>query len=276
MRFADKGFWMDPVIYQNQKAEDVVSLHYFTNVKDEVRTPSLAASFFVVPGISEGSSISPIVGSNVHLDETVWLGHGSFIPGLTQQWALPLHYFCGFSIRPPGEGLRNQYSQGRSDTFACGLADLPNGDLLLDLHEGRCSMWIDYRSDLWKHLRGPEKMTLGSTFVWAFGANDYDAIGQYYAALLNSGAIALKNNSARKNAVALTPQFCTWGAQEVRGKGNDKLDEAFLNEVYKELTESGMKAGMFSIDDKWEGSYGSLEHSAERLPHSSLAKSSLR
>jgi hypothetical protein len=28
-----------------------------------------------------------------------------------------------------------------------------------------------------------------------------------------------------------------------------------------------MKAGMFVIDDKWEGKYGSLEHSAERFPH---------
>jgi len=30
---------------------------------------------------------------------------------------------------------------------------------------------------------------------------------------------------------------------------------------------SGLKAGMFSIDDKWEDRYGNLEHSAERLPH---------
>jgi hypothetical protein len=28
-----------------------------------------------------------------------------------------------------------------------------------------------------------------------------------------------------------------------------------------------MKAGMFVIDDKWEGKYGNLEHSAERFPH---------
>ncbi len=28
-----------------------------------------------------------------------------------------------------------------------------------------------------------------------------------------------------------------------------------------------MKAGLFSIDDKWESAYGSLEHSATRFPH---------
>ena len=28
-----------------------------------------------------------------------------------------------------------------------------------------------------------------------------------------------------------------------------------------------MKAGLFSIDDKWEGNYGNLQHSSARLPH---------
>ena len=45
------------------------------------------------------------------------------------------------------------------------------------------------------------------------------------------------------------------------------MDEGYLNEIYEELKASGMKAGMFSINAKWEGSYGNLEHSAERLPH---------
>jgi hypothetical protein len=37
--------------------------------------------------------------------------------------------------------------------------------------------------------------------------------------------------------------------------------------MYDELKASGMQAGMFSIDDKWEGTYGSLEHDAQRFPH---------
>ena len=45
------------------------------------------------------------------------------------------------------------------------------------------------------------------------------------------------------------------------------MDEAFLTELYIDLKASGMKPGLFSIDDKWEGAYGNLEHSATRLPH---------
>ena len=36
--------------------------------------------------------------------------------------------------------------------------------------------------------------------------------------------------------------------------------------TYLALKTSGMKAGLFSIDDKWEGAYGNLEHSKTRLP----------
>ncbi|MGH9445288.1 MAG: TIM-barrel domain-containing protein, partial [Terriglobia bacterium] len=71
----------------------------------------------------------------------------------------------------------------------------------------------------------------------------------------------------KKTAVALTPQFCAWGAQVDRGKEGARQDETFLREIYRELKGSGMRAGMFSIDDKWEGRYGTLEHSAERFPH---------
>ncbi|HXR74340.1 MAG TPA: hypothetical protein VN737_00115 [Bryobacteraceae bacterium] len=264
-RFDKHGIWTEPVVYETSSAEDVVSLHYFTDVKGNTRVPSLQASFLVVPGISEGSSISPILGSDVRLNETVWLGRGSPVPGLLQQWGLPVHYFGGFSVK--GEHARNSYIDQKSDSFICGLADLPNGDLFLDLHEGRSSMWLDYRSDIWKHMRGPGRLTLGATLFWTVGGDYYDAIGKYYGGLVNSGIVKKKQNSPRKTAIALTPQFCTWGAQVARGKASEHLDEAFLSEIYKELRASGMKAGMFSIDDKWEGSYGKLEHSAERLPH---------
>lgn len=264
-RFDEHGIWTEPVVYETPSAEDVVSLHYFTDVKEGAKIPSLQASFLVVPGISEASTVSPIVERDVHLSETVWLGRGSPVPGLLQQWGLPVHYFGGFSVE--GEHGRNSYADKKSDSFICGLGDLPNGDLFLDLHEGRGSMWVDYRSDLWKHVRGPGRLTLGATLFWAIGSNYYDAIGNYYGGLVDSGIVKKKQNSARKTAAALTPQFCTWGAQVARGKASEHLDEAFLFEIYKELRVSGMKAGMFSIDDKWEGSYGKLEHSAERLPH---------
>ena len=265
-RFDEHGIWTDPLAYDAASAQDVVSVHYFCEAAGTTRTPSLHASYQVAPGLLSGSAISPIVSEYVHLDESVWLGRGSFIPGLNQQWGLPVHYFCGFSI-DGSAGQRNQYTEGRSDAFACGLADLPGGDLFLQLNEGKSSLWIDYRSDLWKHVRGPGRLTLGATLLWTVAPDYYQAIGGYYQGLLRAGIIHRQSNSERKTKIALTPQFCTWGVQVDRNKGGERLDEEFLNGVYKELKASGMQAGLFSIDDKWEGTYGKLEHAADRLPN---------
>lgn len=64
----------------------------------------------------------------------------------------------------------------------------------------------------------------------------------------------------------LSPQFCTWGAQAVRGNRGDQLTQPFLDTLYDELQRSGMQATLFSIDDKWEGTYGALTHDEARLP----------
>ncbi|HTV54930.1 MAG TPA: hypothetical protein VMI06_08425, partial [Terriglobia bacterium] len=210
---------------------------------------------------------SPIVRADVGLKTLSWLGRGSFNAGLLQQWGLPVHFFCGFNINHTDHGERDAYMRGRSEAFCCGLTDLPNGDLFLHLESSAASLLVNYRSDLWGHLRGPGQLTLGAGLFWAFGANYYEAIREYYLGLMRAGIIRRKTNSEQKTAVALTPQFCTWGAQVDRGKEGDRLNETFLTEIYKELKNSGMRAGMFSIDDKWEGRYGRLEHSAERLPH---------
>jgi hypothetical protein len=265
-RFDARGVWLEPVVYEAQAAEDVVSLYYFTDLSSGTRKASLHASFLVLPGISEGPGVSPIVRDDVHLNETVCLGRGSSIADMPgQQWGLPVHYFCGFSTDQQ-HGARGMYREGRSASFACGLAELPQGDLFLTLQEGKSSLWIDYRSDLWKHVRGPGKLSLGATMLWAVADDYYEAIAAYYAGLVGAGVIHRHQSSPKKTAVALTPQYCTWGAQVDRGKGGEKLDEATLRELYRELKASGMKAGLFSIDDKWEGTYGKLEHSAERFP----------
>lgn len=265
-RFDDKGVWIEPIVYESSTPEDIVSLHYFADCNGAERSSTLHSTYLIVPGISEGSSISPIVRDVVHLDEDVWLGRGSSTPGLLQQWGLPLHYFCGFSLGETN-GFQNMFTEGRSDAFVCGLADLPNGDLFLNLHEGRSSLWIDYRSDLWKHIQAPGSLTLGSTLFWAFGPDYYDAIGKYYDGLMQAGIIRRRENSEKKTAIALTPQVGTWGAQVNRNTVGERFTESFLSEFYDQMKASGMKAGMFSIDDKWEGSYGNLQHSAERFPH---------
>jgi hypothetical protein len=264
-RFDAHGIWTDPVVYEAAATHDIVSLQYFRDAGGK-RAPALHSTYVVSPGILEGGTVSPIVHDAVHLDSSVWLGRGSEAQGFSQQWGLPVHYFCGFSTAWPG-GEKNLYTSGRSEAFTCGLADLPGGDYFLQFHNGQASPWIDYRSDLWKHLRGPGKLKLGATLVWVVAPDYYEAIAAYYDALLQAGIIHRKQNSARKTAISLLPEYCTWGAQRTRGKTGDKLDEAFLNDVYRDLKATGMKAQLFSIDDKWEGAYGNLEHSATRLPH---------
>jgi hypothetical protein len=265
-RFDENGIWTEPILYDTPTAQEVVSLHYFVGPNGTDKAPSLDAAYVVAPGLLSGSPISPIVSRYEHLDESFWLGRGSFIPGLSQQWGLPVHYFCGWSAEE-SNGQRNLYTEGRSDAFACGLADLPGGDLFLRLYEGRSSLWIDYRSDLWKHLSGPGTLTLGATLLWTIAPDYYQAIAAYYRGLLQAGIIHRRRTSEHKTAISLTPQFCTWGVQVDRNRGGERLDEAFLREVYQELRASGMKAGLFSIDDKWEGSYGNLVHSETRFPH---------
>ncbi|MEJ2008895.1 MAG: hypothetical protein P8Z30_12205 [Acidobacteriota bacterium] len=269
-KFGNRAIRVEPVVYESPAVEDVVSVHYFAVARGDKPVPALRSSYLVHPGISEGSSVSPIVSAEVGLRELSWLGRGGpGLPGagLLQQWGLPADFLCGFNTNRVGRGQRDAYTRGRSEAFCCGLSELPTGDLLLDLRSGAGSAIVNYRSDLWEHLRGPGRLSVGAGLFWAFGANYYEAIREYYLGLMKAGIIHGKTNSAKKTAAALTPQFCTWGAQVDRGKTGERLDEAFLREIYRELRGSGMRAGMFSIDDKWQHRYGMLEHSAERFPH---------
>lgn len=269
-KFGYRSIQVEPVEYETAAAEDVVSIHYFAEARKNRPVPALRSSYLVHPGISEGSSISPVVPEGVGLTDLSWLGRGG--PGLPgagplQQWGLPADFFCGFNMNRAGQGLRDAYTRGRSAAFCCGLSELPTGDLLLDLKSGAGSMIVNYRSDLWGNLRGPGKLSLGAGLFWAFGDNYYEAIREYYLGLVRAGIIHVKANSPKKTATALTPQYCTWGTQVDRGKTGDWLDETFLREIYSELRASGMRAGMFSIDDKWQHRYGMLQHSTERFPH---------
>ena len=266
-RFDEQGPWLEPVIYETIAAEDVVSLDYFAEPDSDHAKPALEANNFVLPGICESPAISPIANHVMNWNLTSWLGRGA--PKgtkLTQQWGLPAHYFCGFH----GHGVLDSIGlspRESSRAFCCGLAELPAGDLFFTQEHGHGSLVLELRSDLWGHLRGPGRFTLGGTLLWTFGPNFYEAIRRYYAGLIDANIIKRKTNSARKNAAALAPQWCTWGEQVARHREGGRLDEATLTTMYDELKASGLQAQMFSIDDKWEGTYGSLEHDAQRFPH---------
>jgi len=261
-RLEDKGLWIEPVTYRASVREDIVSLNLFAEGDEDTSKPSLETSGLVLPGICESEAISPVTSSDDNWNMRTSLGRAG--TGLMQQWALPCHYFAGFRNR---EAADLQDTSDMARAFCCGLTELPGSDLYVEQRGGRGSLVFDYRGDLWEHLRGPEQFTLGAGLHWAFASDYYEAIRRYYQGLLAAGIIHKKVNSARKNAALLTPQWCTWGEQVAVQKESGHLDQASLEKFYEELKSSGMHAGMFSIDDKWEGRYGNLEHSAERFPH---------
>ncbi|MGO8790773.1 MAG: hypothetical protein ACLQVL_25795 [Terriglobia bacterium] len=265
--FDGDGAWLAPVSYESSGAEDVVSLHYFAQATGESAKPAFEHNFLVHPGISESSEISPIIHSEMGLHLTSWLGHGSPSPGLVQQWALPVHYFCGFHRNTNSINLKGALKEHLSDAFCCGLAELPAGDMFLEADSGRQSIIIRYESDVWGHLRGPGRLSLGARLYWAMGANYYEAIRHYYLGLVKAGVISKKTNSAHKNDVVATPQFNSWGAEVALGKEVAGFDEPTFNTMFDGLKASGMKPGMFVFDQKWLGKYGELDPSPEGFPH---------
>ena len=281
-RFDHDGFWLDPVLYETSAAEDVVSFHYFAQGKGDRALPTLNTDYIVAPGIATSSEMSPIVPTGfagAFLKQKCWLGRGWAVdPKVlqTQQWGLPVHYFCAFhrspysyQMKPPvklPEPAPEKLLDSYLNALCCGLAELPNGDLMMETSDNCCSPILNYRGDLWGHLHGPGRLSLGARMYWTVGPNYYEAIRRYYLGLAKAGVVRKKTNSAHKNAVALAPSFCTFGEQLARNRVND-LDESVLNAIYEGMQRSGTKAKLFVIDGGWESKWGSLRHSEKRLPN---------
>lgn len=268
-RFDEHGMWLDPLTYETDAAEDVVSVVYFGEARADGVHPALESSHHVIPALSNGSGVSPIVQEDAKLRMTTCLGASAFSgPGLHQQWGLPAHYFCGFH-RNAHLNAKGAMTDALSDAFCFGLAELPDGDFWLRIVDGSVSPWLFVGSDLWGHRRGPGSFTIGPRMLLTTGPTYHDAIRNYYRALLRERLIRSKatTNSDRKTEVALTPEFNTWGAQVARGLQPEQFSEPVLEAIYDELRLSGMRAGMFVVDDKWEGRYGVLAHDEDRFPH---------
>lgn len=275
--FEDGGFWSEPAEYHTGTAEDVVRYYFCAQGGDDRALPSIESENFVIPGITSSCSMSPIIAgspSGSYLNGISYLGRGwSSDPEtvMTQQWGLPVHYFCGFHTTPygfqqtPHVDLTGATPEDLHYAFCCGLADLPAGDLMIDNFGGRASMYVNYRSDLWKQMRGPGRLELGAHLYWAIGRNYYEAIRGYYRGLRDAG-MTKKVNSAHKNAVALAPSFCSYGEQVARERVDKLLDEATLDGTYEGLRKSGMQTKLYVVDGGWESGWGNLEHSKERLP----------
>src|SRR3990172_9252261 len=278
-RFDADAFWLEPMVYESGETEDVVTLHYFAEGAGEGARPSLQSDYVVVPGVSSGSLMSPIIPTgeiSLNVNQVCWLGRGwTGDPDVlqVQAWGLPAHYFCGYHRSPfdfqktPPVKIENAPPQEPLDAFCCGLAEVPNSDHLFETSHNRYGPILSYRSDLWGQLRGPGRLSLGARLCWTVGQNFYEAIRQYRLTLVKAGIIKKKVNSERKNAAALAPSFDTWGEQFGRDQMPDQFDEPMLTSIYEGMKRAGMKVKMFVVDGYWEENYGDLKHSPERFPH---------
>jgi len=269
LHFDSLGIWQEPVEYRGKKGEDVVRLYYFSRTADNQPNPGLYFSWLVEPGLSCSASVGPVqpLASRIRLD--AWMGRG--VTGdntrILQQWALPVHFFCGMSASSDHSHKKTGVYKYMSDAFCLGLANLPAGDLRLETRFNYASPVIDIRSDLWGQARGVGPHKLGAAFYWAFGDDYRNAISNYYNGLKLAGIIKQKQNSVAKNNLITLPEFNTWGAQVAIGKGMDRFDEAALNHIYDSLKRSGMKTSVFVVDAKWQAEYGPLQHDAKRFPN---------
>jgi hypothetical protein len=278
LKFEDEGFWSEPVEYTSGADEDVVRFYTCGEGASDHVLPGIECDDFVFPGITSSCSISPIIAggpSGTYLNQVSYLGRGwASDPEVlaTQQWGLPVHYFCGFHASPygfqrtPHMDLENAAPEDLHYAFCCGLAELPAGDLMVHNLGGRASMYVNYRSDLWKQMRGPGRVQVGPRLYWAVARDYYEAIRGYYRGMPKAELVQKTPNSPRKNAVALAPSFCSYGEQVARERDDKLLDEATLDQTYEELGKSGMQTQLYVIDGGWESGWGSLQHSKERVP----------
>lgn len=283
-RFEPGRCWLEPVTYTQPGDAAVVSLHYFALPPagvPELPNPGLLCRYLVHPGINGSGVVSPVIITIANLDTISWLGRGG--PGaigpnrglMRQQWGLPSHYIAGVNSAvhsvEPGALTRH-----RTDAFCLGLADLPAGDLMLRQRSGRFAPVVHLHGDLWGHPAGAGSFQLGARLILVVGDDYPDAIRRYQRELVDAGVISTKSWSPEKTTTATASQFNTWGAQIAAGQALHHFDEDGLLAIHDQLTNSGLRPEMFVIDDKWEGRYGLLEHSAERFPGFEQTLSKLR
>jgi hypothetical protein len=257
---------LEPLRYESSTAEDIVQVVYFPAVDGDSYKPSFYSRYAVVPGLSMSTNISPVVDLHSRLSVTAVLGSGAMRgPGLTQQWGLPAHYFCAFNTADRWNAIGAKNLQ--SDAVCWGLAELPQGDFRLEIREIGLSPVLNLRSDIWKQLKTPGTLRLGSSFLISFGAQYHEAIRNYYKILLREKIIQPKSNSQKKNDVLLAPQYNTWGVESAKAMKPEELTEDIVLDIFHKFRHSRMQARTFVIDDKWEGKYGELIHDSTRFPN---------
>lgn len=266
--FFEDHFALSPITYTSPVHERVETALWFAQWTEYGAVPAMWAQFYVHPGSTESSALSPVIPSKIRLSMTSTIGRGSTDePAFAQQqWALPQYFWGGFSIDGWGSS-KSGLTQKKSDVLVGGLTQIPTGDIFVKYFDEYASPYLRVFGDRWStHGTADGEVVLGSEFVWTFGPNHRDAIGAYFRLLVALGHAEERIDSEYKARVVTMSQFNTWGAQVANGWASADLSQETLELIYEQMVNSGMDAEMFVIDDRWEREYGRLEHDAERFP----------
>jgi hypothetical protein len=266
--FFDQHFAHEPMRYSSSSAEHVETALWYAQWTEYGAVPGLWAQFYVHPGSTESSALSPVIPSKIRLSITSTIGRGSTDEEAfaQQQWALPLYFWGAFSVDGWGSS-KGGLTTKRSDVLVGGLTSIPTGDIFVRYFDEYASPFLRVFGERWKtHSTRDGEVVLGSPFVWTFGATHREAIRTYYRLLHELAVIAPRVDSPRKAEVVTMSQFNTWGAQVANDWASSDLTQESLELIYDQMVDSGMDAGMFVIDDRWEREYGRLEHDPVRFP----------
>ncbi|MCY7411660.1 MAG: hypothetical protein LH471_01250 [Salinibacterium sp.] len=266
--FFDKHYALEPIVYSSTAAEHVETALWFARWTEYGAVPGMWAQFYVHPGSTESSALSPVIPSKIRLSITSTIGRGSTDEEAfaQQQWALPLYFWGAYSVDGWGSSKSGLTSK-RSDVLVGGLTEIPTGDIHVRYFDEFASPFLRVFGDRWKtHSTRDGDVVLGARFVWTFGPNHREAIRAYYGLLGAVGIIAPRVDSPHKAKVVTMSQFNTWGAQVANDWASADLTQETLELIYDQMSTGGMDPEMFVIDDRWEREYGRLEHDPARFP----------
>ncbi|MDH6306056.1 hypothetical protein M2459_002800 [Parabacteroides sp. PF5-5] len=203
---------------------------------DEQRpfTPDWDAAGYCVPGAKEGTVQSYFRNwdfghSNIAL--------GSFGPSLGAPYGAAFPRPVLFFAMGDNGGW-----------ISFGVGELPDAAMSLKLQSGLGMIKYSYREDLWG-ASGQKERVWNNPLKITFGTNAYQAFTKYMTSFpVKKGTPSVKHQKATWN---------TWGNWKER-KYDIKPMVDFASKLDVEV---------FVLDDPWQKTKGSIEHSKERFPH---------
>jgi hypothetical protein len=261
------ALWFGGLELDATEVFDVVEVMYFGRSERGTAQPGVRSDWLVHPCPVHAAAVGSVLPMYTELDLRLWVGRGSHTPGdVSQQWALPAHFVCAAST-PERYERAGAFADLRSDAVCLGLAALPQADHLLQLRSGRWSPVLQFRSDLWHQLRtGAGPIAVGVAQVMVLGRDPRDAQLAYYRLALREGLARPPASSPVKADTLGRSMWNSWGGQMARGDHAVDLTQDLLDGLLTDIRELGVRPGMYCVDAKWEGAYGLVRHSEERLP----------